>query len=281
MTPRWDSHIHLFATGIGGDTPPDEELKTYLRFREKYGIAGALVVAYEGTPEHVGNNDYVLERARAHSWIAPVRFVAGGSPVSELEDEFVGYSLYLNDWTVDSAEVADAFGQLSSAGITSERPRPLISINANQDALAAHRSAFRRLEGCTVMISHLGLPGGPAADRAAAEQALRPLLDIADEADLVVKVSGIYATDTDPAGAGAAPYVEVLLERLGASRLTWGSDFAPVLAESTEEDGFSIRPAIADLFTADQTEAVMGGNLSGRLRAAGFRVDEVVAEAAS
>ncbi|MEA2526703.1 MAG: L-fuconolactonase [Thermomicrobiales bacterium] len=47
-----------------------------------------------------------------------------------------------------------------------------------------------------------------------------------------MKLSGFYAL-TEPAydypHRAAWPYVEVLLEEFGASRLLWGSDFAPSL----------------------------------------------------
>lgn len=272
---RWDSHIHLFDRGINGDTPLDDELRRYVQLRDEYGVDAALVVGYEGTQGHRGNNAYIRLLARKHPWIAPLRFVAYGSTVTELEKEFVGHSIYLNDWPIGTLAVDEVFHQLIDTSVSSSRPRPVISINATLDALDNHRDALGRLQNCTVMVSHLGLPGRPASDRSTARSLLRPLLEVAQDIDVVVKLSAVYATDPDPSGVGAAPYVQELLESLGSSRLVWGSDFSPVVSASSVEDGFVFRPAIAALFDTADVDAVMGGNLSRRLGDAGFRADGV------
>lgn len=267
---RGDSHIHLFERGISGDTPVGDELRRYAELKEEYGVGIALVVGYEGTPEHAGNNAYIGSLAQQHPWIAPLRFATFESVVTQLDEEFVGYSMYLEDWPVDPRSVSDVFRRLQESSVTASRQRPVVSINANPVALENHASALRQLQECTVMVSHLGLPGRPVPDRATARCVLRPLLDLALDLDVVVKLSGVYAADPDPAGAGAAPYVAELLDTIGPRRLVWGSDFSSVVEASGVVDGFTLRSAVLALFESRDLELLMGENLVRILIEAGF-----------
>lgn len=267
---RLDAHIHLFERGIHADTLVDAELREYNELRKKYKIAVALVVGYEGTPEHMGNNAYLERLALSHRWIAPVRFAAPGADVEVLGDGFVGHSIYLADWPSDSLDASGSFRTMREASVTARRRRPIVSINSTQEAIEEHRGALAQFEGCTIMVSHLGLPGRPAPDGHTARARLRPLFELAEEVDLVVKLSALYATDPDPSGSGAAPYASELLEALGAERLVWGSDFSPVADASGLEDGFTLRPAVAALFEARDLDGLFGENLSAILDSAGF-----------
>jgi len=222
----------------------------------------------------MGNNAYLERLARAHRWIAPVRFAAPGADVQTLEDEFVGHSIYLTDWRSDSLATSRIFRDLREASVTSRRRRPIVSINTTQDAIEEHQGALAQLEGCTVMVSHLGLPGRPAPDRLTARAMLRPLLELSQHVDVVVKLSALYATDPDIGGKGAAPYVSELLDTLGAERIVWGSDFSPIAEASSLEDGFMLRPAVAELFDAHYIEGLFGRNLSTVLDSAGFRQND-------
>lgn len=78
-----------------------------------------------------------------------------------------------------------------------------------------------------------------------------------------VKLSGFYAV-TEPGHdyphRGAWPYVQVLLDAFGASRLLWGSDFAPSLEHLSFPQTFSLFESMPFL-SAEDRRVIQGANL--------------------
>ncbi|MEU4773617.1 amidohydrolase family protein [Micromonospora sp. NPDC023644] len=267
---RADAHLHLFADGYPGryghSPSGGDELAVYQGLRRAYGIERALVVGYEGEPRFAGNNDHLARLAAAHDWIAAVAFVPPGGPAGAggtgkwLASGFVGAAAYLPD---DAA--ADAF----TAWATREAPalnrvRAVVSLNATPTATTRLGPALAALDGCTVLFSHLGLPGERAEvpTRETAQAALAPLAGLARLPHVGVKISGLYAVSR-PAHAfphhAARPFVDLLLDRFGPQRLYWGSDFSPSLDHVSFAQAAD--PIGLDGLSAEDRDAVLGGNL--------------------
>jgi hypothetical protein len=252
-----DAHIHLFRHGFHGNLSEDHEVLAYDGYRERFGIQSALVVGYEGQERFRGNNDYLRSLAPLYPWMAPLRYVGGSSgPVDELDPEFLGYALYLDDWP-RSRELAATLQERASATLGT----PIVSINCTPESLAEAAESLLGFDACNVLISHFGLPGRVAASRADAVSRMQPIMSLAEKLNVYVKLSAAYAIDSSPDGAGAVSYVEVLLEGLGADRLVWGSDFAPALDHHTVEVAFSLPGALSDLFTPSEADQVCRSNL--------------------
>ncbi|MCX4387951.1 amidohydrolase [Micromonospora peucetia] len=267
---RADAHLHLFADGYPGrygQSPAGgDELAVYQAIRREHGIERALVIGYEGEPRFVGNNDHLARLAAAHDWIAAVAYVPPGGPVGAggtgtwLSCGFVGVAAYLADHAA-----ADAFtGWLTREAPTLNRAGALVSLNATPAATTRLGPAVAALDGCTVLFSHLGLPGEQTEvpTRDAARAILAPLTELARLPHVGVKISGLYAAGHPSHGfphQAARPFVDLLLDRFGARRLHWGSDFSPSLDHVSFAQAAD--PIGLDGLSAEDRDAVLGGNL--------------------
>ncbi|MFE0593296.1 amidohydrolase family protein [Micromonospora echinospora] len=270
---RADAHLHLFAAGYPGrygrSPAGGDELAVYESLRRTHGIGRALVVGYEGSPEFAGNNAHLAALAADHDWIAPVAYVPPAGPADGLDRwwsaGFVGISAYL----ADAAAARTFAGWLGDAAADLNRADALLSLNATPAATTHLGPALAALGDCTVLVSHLGLPGTHPTppDRDTAASVLAPLLGLADLPHVGVKLSGLYAV-SEPAHAwphdSARPFVEVLLDGFGPSRLYWGSDFSPSLDHVSFTQ--TLHPVGLDGLSAQEAADVYGGNLRRALR---------------
>ena len=127
---------------------------------------------------------------------------------------------------------------------------------------------FGRLEDCTVLVSHLGLPGVISTfSRRELRQKMRPLRELAHLPHVQVKASGFYACNADPSAAttpAALAAASLALEWYSAARVLWGSDFSPALAH------VPFPQTIGDLddlgLTPAEKRLVAGRNLEGLLK---------------
>jgi L-fuconolactonase len=265
--PTADAHVHLFSNSYAGTWGPllQNEVEVYEHLRAAFAIERALVVGYEGDRRYSGNSDYILGLARTRPWIVPLAYLDERQPsVDRLrylqKAGAAGYSIYLREEssarTVSSwsAEVVDEL----------DRQRAIISLNATPAATTALAPFVDALASCTLLFSHLGLPGRvahlPTSVEAVAR--LQPLLALADRPHVNVKFSGLYAV-SEPAHdfphLVTQPLLDALLEAFGAARLCWGSDFAPALefvSFGQVADG-----RLLSLLGDEDVAAVMGGNL--------------------
>ncbi|MFY1653917.1 amidohydrolase family protein [Solwaraspora sp. WMMB762] len=258
---RADAHLHLFADGYPGrygrSPSGGQEISIYQDIRREHGISRALVVGYEGEPRFAGNNHYLASLAAVHEWLAPVAYLHSGGPkpgahrddhIDPIESGgrrgqtgdtapghwlaagFVGFAAYLGD-----RDSADWFADwLTRHTATVNRAHCLLSVNAVPAAVARLGPALAAVGDCTVLFSHLGLPGRQPAPPAPSTAAaiLAPLGELARLPHVGVKVSGLYAVSDPPYDhphAAARPFVEQLIEWYGPQRLYWGSDFPPCL----------------------------------------------------
>jgi L-fuconolactonase len=267
-----DSHTHLIRGGFigryGRPASGGDDLEVFESLRREHRIDAALVLGYEGDAEgdahYLANNAYVAELAIAHGWVAPLAHVA---PWLEHVPAapFLGVAAYLN-----SDAEAHWFSRWAPA--VSERLAAramIVSLNVTPATLAVAVDAIRALEGCHVLVSHLGQPGryGEAPSDADLLPAVAPLLSLADAGHVGVKISGLYDL-TDPTHGYPHRPVAGLIDRIadafGCERLYWGSDFSPVLDHVSFVQAVH---AVADLpWSPSERDAIMGGNLRRILR---------------
>jgi L-fuconolactonase len=276
--PSADAHLHLFADGFGGrlgSSPAGgDELAVYERLRDHHGIERGLVLGYEGEPRYAGNSNHVLSLARTRPWMAPLAYLPVSPPptasrLAELHGQgALGFALYpsseseggiLNDWP-------------ATAGAEMRRQSALVSINAEPAAAARMGRFIDGLDGCEVIFSHLGSPGQFAhvPPLAEARELLRPILVLAARGNVNVKFSGLYGIsdpEHDFPHHAAQPFVDLVMESFGPSRLLWGSDFAPALDFVSFAQLADSR--LLSACTPAEVDAVMGGNLLRLLAVAG------------
>jgi L-fuconolactonase len=234
-----DSHIHLFRHGFpigpnGRAFVLADELAAYEGLRETHQIERALVVGYEGMSEFRGNNAD-LARWRHKRWIAPLAFCHIGRPPSPAtigryaDQGFVGISLYAL-----TCDQANALADWPSSVVEQINARRwIISINARPASISRLLPFAKRASGCSILMSHLGLPGPltGAGGARAARQRLKALMAITRLEHVGVKLSGFYAIDSGRSYyAQSQTYIRVLHEMVGSRRLFWGSDFSPALS---------------------------------------------------
>ena len=160
---------------------------------------------------------------------------------------------------------ATALGEWPAATFAEIRDQQaIISVNADIPAIASLAPAIGEFDGCSLLFSHLGEPGrfASAPSSAEARARLAPLIALAAHDHVHVKFSGLYGMcepqDRFP-HEPARPFVEVLLDEFGPSRLLWGSDFTPALdyvsfAQTTDVG------LLSSCSTAEVAQ-VMGANL--------------------
>jgi L-fuconolactonase len=275
MMPTGDSHLHLFSNGFAGllgnsPTGGSSEVDAYERLRKFFGIQRGLVVGYEGKPRYFGNNRYILALASTRPWMTPLPHLSPFPPpinwLRELHDRGAGgYAFYLS-----SRSDVEAICNWPSAIFSELRAQhALVSINAGPNELATIHTLLQNLNAERILISHLGLPGQyrHVPDLSTARERLQPLLRFASTESVSVKISGLYAI-SEPSHAfphdAARPFIELLLEEFGPSRLLWGSDF-PVALDFVSFAQVSDCGALSNCSSAE-VAAVMGGNLLELLR---------------
>jgi L-fuconolactonase len=267
-----DSHTHLIRSGFigryGRPASGGDDLEIFESLRREHRIDTALVLGFEGDaegdPHYRGNNAYVAGLATGPGWASPL---AHAAPWLEHVPPalFRGVTAYLN-----SPAEAEWFARWAPrVGEQLAEREAIVSLNVTPETLAPATEAIRGLEGCQVLVSHLGQPGryreAPPGDEL--RSALAPLLSLADAAHVGVKVSGLYDL-TDPTHGYPHRPVSGLIERIaeafGCNRLYWGSDFSPVLDHVSFAQAVH---AVSDLpWSPGEREAVMGGNLRRILR---------------
>lgn len=270
-----DSHIHLFRRGYRHDRLPSlfgaGEIEAYEAIREIHGIELALVVGYEADNIDPANNAYIRDLSTRYPWIRTVAYVdprsrpAVAAIATLLDQGHSGLALYAAaaDRVQALLEWPRAVWELLQAR------NAILSFNIRPDDIGLLRPLAAAAPGAWFLLSHLGLPGVLADDisPSALELRLAPLLSLADLSNVVVKISGLYATSDPPYAyphRGAALAIPRIISAFGPARCVWGSDFAPAL------EFISYRQAICwpglDSLPDHTRDAIMRGNLVRLLR---------------
>ena len=226
-----------------------------------------MIVGYADRPWCADNNAWIAEQARAYRWARPLAYAdpERGFDVADLErwqtEGFHGLSMYIT-----AGPRARALASVPDAvwGWLEER-RWFVSVNSQGELWRAWEGVLRRHGSLLLLASHLGLPQRvrrPPDPQQAAE-ALGPVLALAAYPGPRVKLSGFYAL-TDPGfeypHRAAWPYVRALLERYGAGRLLWASDYTPCLDQVTFPQTYALFGQMGFLGEAER-HAIEGGNL--------------------
>jgi len=273
-----DAHAHLFRSGYSGlygrPSSGGDDVNVYRSLLLEHRIDLSIVVGYEGDSRYRGNNAYIAKLAADHEWIAPLAYTAADKPLIP-SHPFLGIAVYIS-----SGADASAFSTWPEHVIAELKKRQsIVSLNANPETLAAAADAIRRLSGCHVLVSHLGMPGRFERTPTKSEIAsvLKPLSSLSNARHVGVKLSGLYALTSPPHAfphLAAQPLIDRIADSFGTERLYWGSDFSPALDYVSF---IQTVHAVSDLPWSDAQRAqVMGGNLrrvvgvarrAGRVRA--------------
>ena len=238
--PTADEHLHLFAdgySGVSGASPAGgDETAVYERLRRYHGIEHSLVLGYEGEPRYLGNSDYVLISGPDATLDG-----AAGVPTHHARPNAGDPARVPQPWRhwlrgLPRKPERGPGVQRLAFGIFVEirRQNAVVSVNADPDTAAQMARMAADLDGCAVLVSHLGSPSrcSRPPSLAAAREQLEPILALAAWSNVNVKFSGLYAIsdpDHDFPHDAAKPFVDVVIDVFGPSRLLWGSDFPPAL----------------------------------------------------
>jgi len=264
-----DSHIHFFRRGFPGPYGASllrPDIDAYELLRAKHGIEAALIVGYEGLGIDPGNNAYIRDLAASRPWMATLGHiddvtVASAADVGTLlEAGHAGIALYVPDPATAQAVAARPPGfwrMLDRAGA-------IVSFNARPEATGELGPLIAASPNCRFLFSHVGLPGPQPAvpTRQAAEARIAPLLALAPMQNVFVKISGLYAISVPEHAyphAAAGPFIDAVVERFGAARCLWASDFPPAL--DLVSFAQTIDNPLLDGLAPAERDAVMGGNL--------------------
>jgi predicted TIM-barrel fold metal-dependent hydrolase len=129
-----------------------------------------------------------------------------------------------------------------------------VIVMGREGQLAAFRPAISSAEEVVSVIDHCALPEleGGLIPRSS------PLLDLAELPNVWVKVSTPLLL-TAAAHGSPARLMEQLVERFGAARVVWGSDF-PQTVEPDYAGKLALAGSATGTLSADEREAVMAGN---------------------
>ncbi len=262
-----DAHVHFFRQGFqtryGVFFPNEGEIAFYEGIREVHRIGAVLAVGYEGEHAYLGNNRYLAELAAGRPWLHPLAYLHAETPPSietlnrYREERFAGVSLYLTD-TQRAESVARWPGEVIAA---LNEHRAIVSINIPCPLLSTAAPFLEKVEGCRVLISHLGLSKVQESSQAA--ELLRPLTALARLPHVGVKASAFYAHGKDwhnyPHPEALTAF-SVVAEAFGTGRLYWGSDFSPALEYVSIPQTIEVIRSHPNLNEAEKT-AILCGNL--------------------
>lgn len=272
MADRADAHIHLFEGGFRGSFTGRpgvqvDESACYDSLARDHAVRAALIVGYAARPWCADNNAWIARQARTYAWARPLAYVEPADPptVARLDrwrrEGFVGLSMYITD-----SGRADALRGVPDDlwGWLEER-RWMVSVNSRGELWRAWGPILERHGALRLLASHLGQPPRVAhpPELPAARAALEPVLALAEHPGPRVKLSGFYSI-TDPGHdyphRTAWPYVRALLERFGAERLLWASDYTPCLDSVTFPQACAVVEHMPFLAERDR-HAIVGGSL--------------------
>ena len=225
---------------------------------DEAGVDRAVLVQFAHV--HGWDNSYVVDSARRHSGrVAAVCGIDALAPDAAeqlaywvAERGAAGVRLVAADRQggMDWLQVPAVWAQAARLGV------PVCvfwAFGQYAAGLRALRAMLERFPEVAVVLDHAGNPPWPEGPPL---YGLGPLLDFA-ACNLYLKLSTINLQRLAAAGMPPAPVIQLLVERVGAARLLWGSDL-PHTPGPLGAMVAAMRKAIAALPAADQ-EQLLGG----------------------
>ena len=263
-----DTHVHVVArdetrfplrpSGVGSQWFRDHPVtaEEYLDTATSAGVDRAVLVQAHGA--YGSDNAYVLDALT----VAPDRVVGvvivdpadPDAPVHLRELAAVPRCQGVRLFGIGAEEPAWFDGEVGAAlwDVAVETDLRVVATLLTPE-LPRLATMLTRHPGLPVVLDHCGFPdlhgGAPFAGAT-------PLLALADHPGLHLKVTSHVL---EGAGAHAAAFVELLVDRFGAERLVWGSDYPQTHDRSYAELVALGRAACAGLSAADRA-LVLGEN---------------------
>jgi predicted TIM-barrel fold metal-dependent hydrolase len=263
-----DAHVHVWkahpefgqptATIVGPHVAvPVELLDAYL---DEHGVARAVLVQ----PIYPGeDNSYVADCAAAR----PERFAA----VCVVDPRKPDAAEQLGYWVRERgcrglrlrpripAEGA-VFGVKSTYPLweAAEELGVVVSMLGGAEHLPILKSLADQFHNVSIVVDHLADPD-PSALADSPER--RALLELAACDNVSLKISGYYYYSREaPPYADCHSLMQALLQRFGAGRLIWGSDFPHVLLKTTYGSTRDLPERMLPTLSSSDRAKILGGN---------------------
>jgi predicted TIM-barrel fold metal-dependent hydrolase len=235
-----DAHIHLFRGGYHRPGLPslfgDGELRAYEALRLVHGIELALAIGYENEGIDPDNNAYLRRLSKSRSWLRTLAFVETSSRpelqaiAALIESGHAGLAVY----ALDKQHAESVLRWPSQIWRLLQSRKAIVSFNSRPEAITVLRPLTAKWTDVRFLFSHLGLPGviGSNTTPHAIGVRLKPLLGMASQPNVYVKISGVYATSQPQYAYPHSTTDDVIgriIDAFGPARCLWASDFAPAL----------------------------------------------------
>ncbi len=262
-----DSHLHVWRAaegetpGVTTIVPPqtDVPIEQAAETLSRHAVGRAVLVQPVFRGE---DNSYVASCARHE----PSRYAA----VCVVDPRLPGAAEQLAHWVAGGcrglrlrpriAAEAAIFDSPASDSLwrAAERLNVVVSVLASPEHAAQIDRRARAFPNVPIVVDHMGHPDVTAGTRG---EGFCRLLELAERANVFIKLSGFYHFSRDPFPfADCHALVRAAYERFGPRRLMWGSDFPHVVATIGYERALALPEAALDSWPADERRMVMGDN---------------------
>lgn len=236
--------------------------------RKHTGVNKALVVGYEDrrNPE---NNKYILKLSEKYSWIYPFAYLKPSSKsilkeAHQYERHYFGLSLYVHppkDKWLKDANVFALFEFIQKNKIP-------LSINTSWKSIPYFVDLLEKYPETYLIFSHMLAPNfsGNKLD----SEYQKNIKKIKKFENVYVKVSGAYAFTRSPhhfPHHDLRSCLKILKSTLGIHRLTFGSDFCPVLEYNTLMQAFGFPASEPNIFNKKESEKLYYLNVEKIIKA--------------
>lgn len=243
-----DAHVHAWPPASPGEVAGKRSWADVAAALSLGAVVDRLVVVTPGQPP--GDDAWTLDIAGKHS--RTVRAVVRAGSLAALDGTSLGAAVAARVVLGDSPrEPLDrAVAQVVARGLDVCVQNPTGRWDAVGEWAGAH-------PGRTFLVDHLGHPDSEAGP---AGPAWRSFLDLADRANVVVKMPNlVFFAGSLTRADRLARHLASVLEAFGPGRLLWASDW-PNTGEPAYDDVLDTGITLVERVAPGAVEAVFGGN---------------------